>query len=247
MTNISVTIPAYNKGEVISKTIEETENVFRKNRSDFEIIVVDDGSGDNTYQEALRTAKKYGNVTVKRLKRNRGKGYALREAFKYTTGDLILFLDADLDIHPRQFNVFMRHMNEYDADVVIGSKRHTESRIIFPLRRRIFSQLYHIFTKLFFKLPVGDTQVGMKLFKRGVLEKIFPKVVVKKYAFDVELLLNANLRKFKIVEAPIDINFKRFNSAVNLRSIYDMFMDTLAIAYRLRVLRYYTREFHEET
>jgi len=66
----------------------------------------------------------------------------------------------------------MQHLNDHEADVVIGSKRHVQSRIIFPLRRRIFSQMYHIFTKLFFKLPVGDTQSGMKLFKREVLKKI---------------------------------------------------------------------------
>ncbi|MBS3052374.1 MAG: glycosyltransferase [Candidatus Aenigmarchaeota archaeon] len=246
MTKISVTIPAYNKAEVVSKTIEETQNVFRKNKSDFEIIVMDDGSNDNTYEEALKTARKYDNVIVKRTEKNNGKGHALREAFKYTTGDLILFLDADLDIHPRQFNVFMQHLNDHEADVVIGSKRHVQSRIIFPLRRRIFSQMYHIFTKLFFKLPVGDTQSGMKLFKREVLKKIFPKVLVKRWAFDVELLLNANIRKFKIVEAPIDLNFRRFGSAIGLKAIYNMFLDTLAIAYRLKILRYYTRKINEE-
>lgn len=246
MTKISVTIPAYNKVEVVSKTIEETHNFFRKNKADFEIIVMDDGSKDGTYEEALKTANKYKNVIVKRVKENNGKGYALREAFKHTTGDLILFLDADLDIHPRQFTTFMQYMVDSDADVVIGSKRHLKSRIIFPLRRRIFSQLYHIFTKLFFKLPVGDTQSGMKLFKREVLERVFPKVLVKRWAFDVELLLNANLRKFKIEEAPIDLNFRRFGSAINLKAIYNMFLDTLAIAYRLRILRYYTRDINEK-
>ena len=77
MTKISVTIPAYNKAEVVSKTIEETQNVFRKNKSDFEIIVMDDGSNDNTYEEALKTARKYDNVIVKRTEKNNGKGQSI--------------------------------------------------------------------------------------------------------------------------------------------------------------------------
>ena len=99
-------------------------------------------------------------------------------------------------------------------------------------------------TKLLFNLNVNDTQVGTKLFRREVLEKVFPRILVKRWAFDLELLVNANKLGYKITEAPIDLNFKKFDSNINKRmidTIQNMFIDTCAIFYRDKILKYYDR------
>jgi hypothetical protein len=130
-------------------------------------------------------------------------------------------------------------MKKYNADVITGSKRHPLSRVDYPLHRRILSQAYQLITKVLFNLNLKDTQAGLKLFKYKVLKEIFPRVLCKKYAFDLELLVNASHRGFKIVEAPVELNWQRIASRMGLKDIWSIFSDTIAIFYRLKILKYY--------
>jgi hypothetical protein len=92
-----------------------------------------------------------------------------------------------------------------------------------------------------FGLPVRDTQTGIKLFKREVLERVLPRVLVKRFAFDLELLANVHHFGYRIVEAPVVVNFNRVCSRLHLPAVWNVFVDTLAIFYRMRILRYYDR------
>jgi hypothetical protein len=94
---------------------------------------------------------------------------------------------------------------------------------------------------ILFHLNVRDTQVGIKLFKREVLNKVMPKILVKKFAYDIEILSLAKKYKYKIVEAPIVLNYK-FGSTIKLKSIITMLIDTLAVFYRLKILKYYDKQ-----
>lgn len=236
---VSVIIPAYNEEAHIARSIEETEKVFKEVGCDYEIIVVDDGSMDKTHQGALEASRNFNNVQVVRNSSNNGKGSALKHGFNYTSGDLVAFLDADMDLHPQQIQTLFNYMESNNADVVIGSKRHPESELEYPWHRKLISNVYYGITKTLFSLPVKDTQTGIKLFKHKVLDDIFPRVLVKRYAFDLELLVNAHHRKYKISEAPIKLDFQRKFGRIRLKDIYHTAMDTLAIFYRLHILRYY--------
>jgi hypothetical protein len=88
---------------------------------------------------------------------------------------------------------------------------------------------------------VRDTQTGIKLFKRAVLEDVLPRILVKRFAFDLELLANVHHFGYRIVEAPVTLNFKRVCSRLRLPAVWNVFVDTLAIFYRMRILRYYDR------
>jgi len=235
---ISVIIPAKNEGNHIYNSLKEVEKVCNTNGWEYEIIVVDDGSTDKTYEEVLRAGKKNRRIKVVK-KKNGGKGSAIKYGFDHCSGDLVTFIDADLDLHPKQIPLFIRYMGKYDADVVIGSKRHPLSKINYPTYRKLLSEAYQIIIALLFNLNLTDTQAGLKLFKYEVLEEILPRVLCKKYAFDLELLVNAHHRGFKIVEAPIELNWQRFEGRINLRDISRIALDTAAIFYRLRVLKYY--------
>ncbi|PIU41088.1 MAG: glycosyltransferase family 2 protein [Candidatus Omnitrophica bacterium CG07_land_8_20_14_0_80_42_15] len=242
ISKISVLIPAYNEEAHIALCIEETVNAFLEFGYQFEIIVIDDGSVDDTYKKAIEKSGYYKNVFVKRNIVNFGKGRALKKGFRYTTGDYIVFLDADLDLHPSQVKIFIDYMLQNNNDVIIGSKRHPESEIEYPPHRMIVSLVYFILVKLLFGLSIHDTQTGLKFFKREVLKKVFPKVLVKKFAYDLELLVLANHYGYKIAEAPVKLGFQRMlGSRIGFNAIWSTWWDTMAVFYRLYILRYYDK------
>ncbi len=236
---ISIIMPAYNEGPRIYDNIVETVRTMEDLGFNHELIVVDDGSKDNTYQEAKRAAARSANVHALRYTSNGGKGNALKYGFRCITGDLVAFLDADLDLHPRQIKTLLEYMEKHNADVVIGSKRHKLSQLNYPLQRKVLSTGYSLLIRLLFDLSVKDTQTGLKLFKREVLEDIFPRILTKEYAFDLELLVNVQDRGYTIAEAPIVLNFQRNFGRVGLSDIKPIAMDTAAIFYRLRLLKGY--------
>lgn len=232
-------MPAYNEAEYIFSSAKETSKVFTDVDCEHEIIVVDDGSKDDTYEEALRASLNFDHIRVVRYDPNLGKGFAIAHGFKFVTGELVAFLDADLDLHPKQLQTFLDYMRENDADVVVGSKRHPLSEIDYPFHRRIISGVYYGVAKVLFGLPVKDTQTGLKLFKYEVLERVMPKILVKRYAFDLEILANAHHLGYKIVEAPIILGFRRKFSRIYPQDVYYTWKDTMAVFYRLHILKYY--------
>ncbi len=243
---LTVLMPAHDEGGGIFDNIGETLRVLQGGSRDYEIIVIDDGSSDNTYEEAARFAADNPCVKLVKNETNLGKGNALREGFRVSTGDLVVFIDADLDLHPRQLQVFFDCRRSEDADVVIGSKRHPQSKLFYPFHRKIVSAVYFFLVKLMFRLPIHDTQTGLKLFKRAVLERVFPQMLVKKFAFDLELLVLAHKHGYRIAEAPVVVDYRpnigrKIKRWVRLNDIYTTWWDTMAIFYRLYILRHYDK------
>ena len=124
---------------------------------------------------------------------------------------------------------------------MIGSKFHPDSKVDYPPLRRVYSFFYYMLVRALFGLPVRDTQTGIKLFKRVVLERVLPRILVKRFAFDLELLANVHHFGYRIVEAPVTLNFQRVCSRLRLSAVWNVFLDTLAIFYRMRILHYYDR------
>ncbi|WP_202318644.1 glycosyltransferase [Archaeoglobus neptunius] len=235
---ISVIIPAYNEEKNIRDVLNVTAKTLDGIVGEWEIVLVDDGSKDLTLAIAKEFAALDGRIKVLSYGRNRGKGFALKYSFERSSGDLVAFMDADLDLHPKNLATLLEVMEKEKADVVVGSKRHPRSKINYPLKRRLMSDVYYLIVKILFNLNVRDTQVGLKLFRREVLRDIMPRLLVKRYAFDVELLANAVRRGYKIVEAPIELDY-RSSSNINWAEIWRMFVDTLAVAYRMYLRGYY--------
>jgi len=233
-------MPAHNKAQNISSAIEETVTTLEDRGLEYEVIVVDDGSNDGTYEKALSSAEEHETVRVFGYKEHMGKGHALRYGFQFARGDLVVFLDADSDLSPSHIPKFLDYMGEAKVEVVVGSKRHPLSKVDLPLSRRILSKGYGLLVRILFNLDIRDTQVGIKLFQREILERVFPKVLVKRYAFDVELLANATRLGYTIAEAPVELEH-HFSSEVNLRAIWHIFLDTMAVFYRMKILHHYDR------
>jgi glycosyltransferase involved in cell wall biosynthesis len=239
---LSILMPAYNEASSIAQNVCETVETMHSLGIDFEIVVIDDGSMDGTHaaaSDALRTWPEH--VRVVRCSRNEGKGNALICGACYAKGDYVAFLDADMDLHPEQLAGFFTIMEARNADAVIGSKFHPDSKVDYPPVRRLYSFIYYMLVRALFGLPVRDTQTGIKLFKRPVLEMVLPRVLVKRFAFDLELLANVHHFGYRIVEAPVTLNFQRVCSRLRLPAVWNVLLDTLAIFYRMRILRYYDR------
>lgn len=235
-------MPAYKEAGYIASSIDITAKTFQGFGCPWELIVVDDGSGDGTYEAAIEAAKKYpGQVIVKKNAFNIGKGRALKRAIHFVSGDYTVLLDADMDLHPLQVQTLFDIMRLDDADVVIGSKMHPNSIVDYSLQRRIISLGYYIFVKILFGLPCHDTQTGLKLFKTKVLNDVLPRILVKKFAFDLEVLVNAYHLGYKIAEAPIVLTLQRKYGRIGLYSIYTTWWDTCAVWYRMYILKYYDR------
>jgi cellulose synthase/poly-beta-1,6-N-acetylglucosamine synthase-like glycosyltransferase len=236
---ISVVLPAYNEERQIYQMVTETRAAMGETGMPFEIVVVDDGSTDGTAREAMRASLDFEGVRAIILPENQGKGNALNRGFQASTRDLVCFIDADLDLHPRQVRTLLEVMRSSGADVVIGSKRHPESKLDYPWYRKLFSTVYYLLTLLLFRLPVKDTQTGIKLFRREVLARSFPRIVCKQYTLDVELLVVANRLGYRIAEAPITLTFQGRFGRVGWPSIRNIITDTMAVFYRLNILKYY--------
>jgi len=240
---ISIIIPALNKEKTIVKDITTIHSVMADTRWDLEIIVVDDGSTDNTRKELKKLKKP--NIKTFSYDNNKGKGYALRYGMARANGDIVSFIDSGMDIDPNGISMLLEHMIWYDADIIVGSKKHPVSQTNYPFIRKVYSWGYHTMCKLLFGIHLNDTQTGLKVFKRNVLEKVLPRLMVKEFAFDIEVIAVARHLGFKrIYEAPVkviwDFNDTNFNKFLFMEPyIRRMIVDTLAIFYRLFVLRYY--------
>ena len=232
---LSVIMPMYNEKNII-KNLEAASKSLEEVTFDYEIILVNDGSTNNCFKEAKKFKSK--KVKVRGYERNQGKGNAIKYGFSFTKGNYVAFVDSGQDLDPRQLKSFISIMEKSKADIVIGSKRHSESRVHYPVLRRFMSVVYQLINKILFNLKVRDTQVGIKLFKRSVLQRIMPLILIKRFAFDLEFLVIANKFKYKIVEAPIVMRY-RFKSTINASSVFWMLWDTVAIFYRLKIRKSY--------
>lgn len=245
---ISVIIPAFNEEENIKESILETVRSLTGLTIAWEIIVFDDGSQDKTYEQACSLQAEFPNrIIVKRNTQNIGKGRAIKKAVHYASGDYIVFIDADLDLHPRQIKSLFEVMFLKNSDVVIGSKLHPDSVVDYPLQRRIMSLAYYFLIRLLFNLPCRDTQTGLKLFKRETALRVFHLVLVRQFAFDLEVLANVNNLGYFIAEAPIYLSQKRRYGRIGMNAAWVTFIDTLAVFYRMRILKYYDRVDHNRS
>lgn len=241
---ISVIIPAFRQDKTIVRDIKKVQEALSRTDHPYEIIVVVDGKTDKTFEKASRYKSR--NIKVFGYETNHGKGYAIRYGMVRSKGDIVGFIDAGMDLNPNGLSMLLEHFKWYNADIIVGSKRHPVSKISYPFDRKIVSLLSQWFIRILFGLNVRDTQVGMKFFRREVLEDVLPRLLVKKFAFDIEVLTVAHYLGYRrIFEAPIDLNFN-FKGSIVSRNILPIllktFWDTLGIFYRLKILRYYSNQ-----
>ena len=241
---LSLIIPAYRQEKTIVENLLHIKQVLDTIRYDYEIIVVVDGAIDNT----VENIKKARIPKVKCLvcNENHGKSYAVRVGMHEAAGDYVMFMDSGMEIDPNGISMLLEHMEWYDADIIVGSKRHPASHVSYSLLRKVLSFSYYWLVKVLFRISVHDTQAGIKIFRKKVLGKILPRLLEKKFAGDLEMLVAARQIGYKrIFEAPIklDYTFTAITDAATIHAIRGILIDTFAIFYRAYILRYYKKKY----
>ncbi len=233
--DLTLVVPFYNPGRQLGQHVTAVISTLERAEVSFELIAVNDGCTDGS-ERALA------GLPIVRLidfAENQGKGVALRAGLTQGTGRYLGFIDGDGDIPASQLEAFVGAIRNSSPDIVLGSKLHRNSKVAYPLLRRLYSLGYQQLTRLLFGLPTRDTQTGVKFIRRDVLAEVLPRMLEKRYAFDLELLVVARyLGHCDVLELPVEIR-ERFTSTISIKAVYWMLLDTFAIVYRLRVLKYY--------
>jgi glycosyltransferase involved in cell wall biosynthesis len=240
---LSVVVPVYDGAATIVENVETIRRSIEPHvNGEVELIVVSDGSIDET-AEVLLESRQHTGARVIHYDRNLGKGYAVRAGALAARGDWVAFIDADLDLDPAAIPAYLEVAQRENLDLAIGSKRHPDSVVFYPRSRRVASWCYQKLNRLLFRLDVRDTQVGLKVFSREVAENVLPLLMVKQFAFDLELLAVAEALGYRrIRELPVRLDYRFTGSGVRSRAVLLALIDTAAIFYRVRILRTYQRK-----
>ncbi|ASJ00657.1 glycosyltransferase family 2 protein [Thermococcus gorgonarius] len=191
---ISVVIPAYNEERRLPKVLEKIPNFVD------EVIVVDDGSLDGTYKVARAFAEKDERIKTIRLEKNCGKGCAMREGVKNSTGDVVVFMDADGQHKPEDIIKLVEPIVDGDADMVIGARK-IEKAGKRPLLRRLSNVITTRMIRLKLRTYVYDTQSGFRAYRREFL----PEIESDRYEVETEMLLKAAKMGARIMEVPVGV------------------------------------------
>ncbi len=204
-TMYSIVIPAYNESARITPSLEKILAYIAEKRWDAEVLVVNDGSKDNTAEIVRRFAERNPIVRLIENPGNRGKGYSIRNGMLQARGDILIFSDADLS-SPIYESARLIQAIESGADVAFGSRwleadTQTERQ---PILRQIAGRAYNILLRIILGLNFKDTQCGLKAFTRDAADKIFTRQKIERWGFDPELLFIARKFKMKMVEIPVE-------------------------------------------
>lgn len=200
----SIVIPAYNEGTRLGATLERVLAYVHSQKWDAEVIVVNDGSRDNTAELVRAFAAKDPAVRLLENPGNRGKGYSVRNGMLHVQGQTILFSDADLsspiEEAPKLFDALKN-----GADIAIGSRwlRAETQTQRQPLHRQLFGRVFNLLLRTTLGLQFKDTQCGFKAFTRGAAQAIFPLQKIERWGFDPEILFLARKFGFKVREVPV--------------------------------------------
>ena len=220
---LTIVIPAFNEAKKIEATINEVTGYLSGKGYSYELIIVDDGSEDDTLDiiKRYKSINSNGNIKILENVSNKGKGYAVRNGIMQATGDYILFMDADNSTRIFEIERVLPSFKE-GFDIVIGSRRlkKVPGNIVIsqPSYRHVLGEIYIYISRLFFKISVRDYNCGFKIFKNNVAKKIFSKQMMDDWSFDLETLFLAEKYCFKIKEVPV--NWKHYKGS-KVRPVVD--------------------------
>jgi glycosyltransferase involved in cell wall biosynthesis len=246
---LSIVIPAYNEEKRIGKTLTAFSEFFnsllkKKELNDYQILVVINGTRDKTEEVVKKYQKKNRKINYLNLKRG-GKGFAITSGFQLSLKrnyDIIGFVDADLATPPEQYWRLVKNLGNYDG--AIADRYLPESRInpSHNFRRMVVSRVYNLLVRALFGINYRDTQCGAKLIRKEALKKIFPKLILTNWAYDLNMLHLCSKYNIKIKPVPtiwyeigggnlrvIKTSIQMFFALIQLRILKSPFKDSLRI------------------
>ena len=229
---LSVVIPAYNEASRLGESLARVLTYLERRGTPFEVLVIDDGSADSTASIAREYAHR--GVWLLELARNRGKGAALRHGVVASCGSKVLLCDADLSTPIEEIERLEPWLER--ADVILGSRSVADSRVELrqPWHRQTMGKVFNLLIRILGIGDFRDTQCGFKLVAGDVARRLFPRFVVDRFAYDVELLWEARRQGFRIVEVGVEWHDSPVSRVRPWRDAPQMFADVLRIRVRRR-------------
>lgn len=231
---MSIVIPAYNEARRIEKSLEKIRQYLDSHSFLSELIVVDDGSTDETPHQLGDTAAQWGILRILRNEPNRGKGYSVRRGVLEARGKYVLFTDADLSTPIEEVDRLLEVLESLEADAVVGSRALNRSMIGVrqPRFRELSGILFNVLVRLFTGLSLSDTQCGFKLFRRESTQRAFQLQTVDGFGFDPEVLFLIKRSGGRIIEVPVRWNNDPATKVRFLRDSSVMFWDLVRLRWR---------------
>jgi glycosyltransferase involved in cell wall biosynthesis len=237
---LSIVIPAYNEALRIGSTLEKVRQYAETRNYPCELILVDDGSQDETPQILQVFQERHAKALILRNEPNRGKGFTVRRGVLEARGEFVLFTDADLSAPIEETNKLLAALEASGADAAVGS-RALDRRLIGvhqPWRREMAGRIFNLLVRLFTGLKIRDTQCGLKLFRRATTWRAFEWQRVTGFGFDPEVLFLIQYLGGKIVEVPVRWNDNPATKVHFLRDSTRMFLDLIRLRGRALAGRY---------
>ena len=202
--SVSIVLPAYNEAARIASTLEKVMGYAQRHGWNAEVVVVNDGSTDNTAEIVRGYAGRHSSLRMVENPGNRGKGYSVRNGMLHATGDILLFSDADLSSPIEEADKLFAAI-QAGADVAIGSRWIDTGLQVRrqPMHRQVFGRMFNLALRAVLGLNFKDTQCGFKAFSRRAADVVFPQQQIERWGFDPELLYIAKRAGLRTVEVPV--------------------------------------------
>lgn len=234
---LSLIIPFYNEKKGLLRTYKKVATFLKKNHPDYELIMIDDGSVDGSFDLIEPFAKKDKKLRLIKSFPNRGRGFVLTKAFKKARGNVVGHIDADLEIDIKYLSKAMKIIETGKADLAIASKNHPKSKIVSSAFRKHTGKIYGLIMKLILGLKLHSYQSGLKLFRRKNLNKILHKITSPKWFWDTEILYWFVQSGFKISEFPIKATYGRNSHTSPIKDAIKVIKEALQLRWRIRKSR----------
>lgn len=205
MRKISIVVPFFNEEKIIREKIHEINKYCDKHFNNYEIIFVNDGSSDRSGEIVKKFIKPFSNLHIITYEKNYGRGEAIRKGLRVANGEVVGYIDSDLEIKLKYIDVVLKNISQYD--IIIASKFVKNAIVDTPKIRRVSSELYNKITKLLLNSKISDHQAGFKFFKKDVIKKLLPLTNEKGWLWDTEVLYLAQRKHYNILEIPITISY----------------------------------------
>ena len=231
---VSVVFPAYNEVGSLKLAVEKTIQALRELTSSFEIIIAEDGSTDGTDRVAYSLANKYPFVKHMHRRGRLGRGAALKNAFRLSSGRILVYMDVDLATNIRQLKTLINSVEAEGFDFAIGSRMLSKSKVKRSHTRQLASQFYNFLVRAMLRSKVKDHQCGFKAFKREALMPLLDEVIARHWFWDTEILVRAAGKGYNIKEIPVDWKGQRDTKVRLFKDSFSMGIQVVKLWWQLK-------------